>query len=184
MSVLTDFTGIEREVFIETGTNVGDTLWNAKDHFKLCFSMEVDGETALKARRRFENIPNVLILGGNSQFWLPFLLRDAPTTFWLDAHYFYGLGDASEPQCPLLAELKAITNFQWTVPPIILIDDAHMFDDSISIPSYGPFWKTDHPQTQGWRKQDWPRIETVDQLLPGFTRTLCPGPYFKYESLQ
>ena len=39
MSVLTNFAGLERDTFIETGTNVGDSLWNAKDHFKWCLSI-------------------------------------------------------------------------------------------------------------------------------------------------
>jgi hypothetical protein len=184
VSTLANFEGLERDVFIETGTNSGDTLWNAKDHFKLCFSIEVDPETAAKARVRFKDVPNVAIFTGRSQHWLRFLMRQRfSTTFWLDAHYFHGLNDPREPQCPLMNEIRTIMNFDFWVPPIVLIDDACMFDDSILIPGYGSFWETEYPRTQGWRKSDWPRIKEIDALIPYWTRTL-KGSYFKYEVVE
>ena len=112
---------------------------------------------------------------------LPRILYDCPTTFWLDAHYYLGLNDPAGPQCPLREEIRAIAAFRWTTPPIILIDDACMFDDTVSPPSYGPFWDTWCAKEQGYRREDYPRIEEIDALLPGYVRSLRTPEVFMYQ---
>jgi hypothetical protein len=121
----------------------------------LLSSIECVQEYWLAARKRFEKYPNVVVHFGSSPDILPkILVRNLPTTFWLDAHYQGG--DVKEQsgmhgQCPLLAELAAIFAKPWKVAPFILIDDAHMFLKTVPT-NFEPL--------------EWPTYDEIKDRLP------------------
>jgi hypothetical protein len=186
LTTLANFDGIRRPFFIETGTNVGDTLANAEREFERCVSIEYNRQLYEGALLRFARSRSVTLWHGHSpDVLLEVIKPSVPTTFWLDAHYF-GNGNTLGPtgQCPLLAELRAILSFQWVVAPIILIDDAYMFDDSVSHPgSDKPFWSSNESGWDIYRRQDWPRVEEIDALLAGYRRTLRDEFILEYRSV-
>jgi len=145
---------IVRPVFIETGTYHGDTLANAiAAGFRTLHSVEVCETNYELARARFKGQANVYLHFGSSPVVLPRVIDpEIATTFWLDAH-FQGSGrlelDSVYGECPLLAELRVIFSYDWS--PIVLIDDAYMFDQRIP---------------GGFDRLQWPSIEEIRAELP------------------
>jgi len=174
MGILTNFTKFDhRLLFVETGTGDGATLAQAARYFDRCVSMDWN----LDHLRRLEgHWQNVTLYPGHSQKVLPRILRhDVPTLFWLDAHYT-GNGEERSPygECPLLDELGAIANVSWKTRPVILVDDAFMFDDAV-LPPVGFDWTR-------FNRIQWPRIEDGDAILTGYHRTL-DGDVFRYDEV-
>lgn len=133
---------------------------------------------------------NVCIYEGDSPAILRMLIDsriirgDIPTTFWLDAHYFVN-GDTLgvSGQCPLLAELEAIQTCDWDTKPIVVIDDAYMFDDSINHPGFTrPFWFSNDSGYDNYDRKQWPRVEQIDRALPGYKRKMRSEFIFQYEA--
>lgn len=184
MTLLAKFDGLVRPLFIETGTNTGNTLAEASKVFERCVSIEQSKEYCLQATERFAGTPNVTIIRGDS----PVVLREViepkiPTTFWLDAHYFSN-GDTLGPssQCPLLEELRSIMLFYWAVKPIILIDDAFMFDDSVMAPDcHEPFWTSNQTDHACYNPAHWPKIGEIDGILTGYRKSIRDSYILQYE---
>lgn len=135
-----DNKSIVTDVFVETGTYRGETVENAlQAGFPLVHSIEVFQPNYDIAKERLKDRPNVnLYLGSSPKILKTILDRSLPTTFWLDAHYQGHSTEEQDPaygQCPTLAELDVIFSESWKVLPIILIDDAFMFDGSV-LPDY------------------------------------------------
>jgi len=90
---------------------------------------------------------------GSSPEILPKIIDpQVPTTFWLDAHYQGSSPIEQDPvygECPLLAELEVIFSYGWS--PIVLIDDAYMFDERIHA---------------GFDRSHWPSMEAIRSALP------------------
>ncbi len=117
------------KVFIETGTNVGDTLDGVRPAFKELHSVELDDDLYKKASERFRKYPNITIHHGTSDTFLKeFVPRlTVPVLYWLDAHYSgHGTARAGEDS-PIVAELQICLN-HWKEGSAILIDDARLFD--------------------------------------------------------
>jgi len=186
MSILTSFDGIIRPMFIETGTNYGESLWHAAKVFDSCRSVEFNHEIYLKACERFAEVGNVAIFEGHSPQVLPQIIDpEIPTTFWLDAHYF-GNWDSATPygQCPLARELEVIASRPWRVKPIVVIDDAHMFDDSIPHPgSKYPFWKSNESGHDMYKRSDWPKVEELDEIMKGYKRSMWIDHIMRYDDV-
>lgn len=132
---------IVTDVFVETGTYYGETAENAlKAGFPLVYSMEIFKSHYDTAKKRLKEHANVkLFLGSSPDILKTILDRTLPTTFWLDAHYQGHSTDEQDlkyGQCPTLAELDVIFKEPWKVLPIILIDDAFMFDGVNPLPDY------------------------------------------------
>jgi hypothetical protein len=152
---------IVRDVFIETGTYLGETLALAlRAGFKELYSIEISRALADQARHRFQGTDNVHVINGSSPFELRGLvenpnIRAKGVTFWLDANWSGGHEDVCDPQfgqCPLLAELEEIFLYRWGVKPIVLIDDAHMFLKPVP---------TNFDQAQ------WPTMDDIKKRIPG-----------------
>jgi len=127
---------IVTDVFVETGTYHGQTVENAlRAGFPLVYSIEFLRSNYELAKKRLKAHPNVkLFLGSSPEILETILDRNLPTTFWLDAHYQGSSINEQDPaygECPLLSELNAIFKEPWKVLPIILIDDAFMFDGRV-----------------------------------------------------
>ena len=123
-------------VLVETGTYYGDMLDATSSWFKELHSIELDPSLARHARLRFKAQPHIHIHEGDSALVLPNLIRglEEPALFWLDAHYSSGITAKSVLETPIVQELQYI--FARTdVAPVILIDDANLFDGTKDYPT-------------------------------------------------
>ena len=121
--------------FVETGTNLGDTLGYFSRKKIECTSIELSQELYRAACEVFKNRRNVRLIQGDSSQRLPELLKktDKPALFWLDGHYSSGLTASAESHTPISAELKAILDHA-VKRHVILIDDARYFDGTNDYP--------------------------------------------------
>jgi|ERR1019366_2149429 hypothetical protein len=178
MTMLQNFDGLIRPLFIETGTCEGNTLAHAAAVFPQCLSIEQNEVLYERSCERFKDTPNVRIFHGHS----PRILKDildpkVPTTFWLDAHYFSSANMLSSigGECPLLEEVQVIAGVPWETAPIIIADDAFMFCDSVSPPGLKwpmSFWKSNECENITYHRKDWPRVEQLDEVLVGYARSM------------
>lgn len=144
------------DVFIETGTNYGNTLMNAANTFAECHSIESHYLTYLAAVQRFRHT-NAKVYYGSSPNLLSHIIDPAKSTlFWLDAHHHDQETD-EYGQCPLLFELNIIASTQWESPVYILIDDAYYFMEE--------FWTM--PGRDVSHRNDWPTSDQIKEKLPG-----------------
>lgn len=148
---------MKAKTFIETGTYKAGTVRWALDHFETIHTIELN--ESRYNRVNHESMPTIKFHFGNSGVKLAEILEDVkePILFWLDAH---GLNNPDETtyddtECPLLAELDIILNWQTKTkqPCAILIDDARLFLNPPPLP-YTP--------------SRWPTIVQVEQKLEGF----------------
>jgi len=123
------------QVFVETGTYLGDMVEAQKNHFKKLISIELGEELFLNAVNRFEEYSHVQILKGDSGIVLKKLLKEIsePALFWLDGHYSSGITAKSDKNTPIIEELKTILSSPFNHG--ILIDDARLFTGQNDYPS-------------------------------------------------
>jgi hypothetical protein len=122
--------------FIETGTYLGDMVEAQKMKFKKIISIELGFDLYEKAKFRFRNDKNVIILQGDSGKVLPEIMKeiDEPAIFWLDGHYSEGITARGDKECPIFEELDAILNSK-KLNHTLLIDDARCFNGKGDYPS-------------------------------------------------
>lgn len=115
--------------FVETGTFMGDTIFNMKDTFSRLDTIELDEKLAARARQRFENQHNIHVWQGDSGQEIHKILNIMPKNtvalFWLDGHFSGGVTAKADLNTPISAELDDI--FKHSKNHIILIDDARLF---------------------------------------------------------
>jgi hypothetical protein len=120
----------KNNIFIETGTSLGDGVQLALDcGFKQIYSFEINLDLVEHNRKRFKEYGSrvEIIHGDSSEILSMFLFRiKESSTFWLDGHW--DGGPVGKYRCPLLFELDAIADH-----PIknhtLLIDDRRLFGD-------------------------------------------------------
>ena len=125
----------ELNIFVETGTFLGDTIFYFKNKFEELYSIELSEDLANRAKQRFINDKNITIIQGDSANVLSSLLQslNERALFWLDGHYsseFYYNGEyiitaKSDKNTPIEQELDILLSSEFT--DIILIDDARLF---------------------------------------------------------
>lgn len=121
-----------RDVFVETGTYLGDTVRLAKHcGFKMIHSIELDEELCKRATDMFKDDPSITIWHGDSVDCLPSILQTftGPATFWLDAHASGEFPGGRTGGSPVIDELKIIqghVNHDHT----IFIDDRRLFESA------------------------------------------------------
>lgn len=133
-----------KEVFIETGTYMGDTVEFLKHDFNRLFSIELNEDLAAKAAKRFSNDAKVTIVQGDSATQLAAILSDikSPVAFWLDGHYSsefqsgdeYIVTGKGEKDTPVMEELIQISQHP-VKNHMILIDDARLFNGNDDYPT-------------------------------------------------
>lgn len=138
------------DVFVETGTHLGSTLYEAGKVFKRTRSVDINRETAVRASQL---CPSAEVWVGDSGDRIYTMIADLDgcrVCFWLDAH----ATDASitKDQCPLLGEIEAIAHMDWEYTPLILIDDAPCFGAS-------------EPMFQGHIPAQWPSLDRIKEVL-------------------
>ena len=124
------------EIFIETGTYRGDMILEMKTFFNQIYSIELDKNLYLRAKKKFDNTTNIYILQGDSCMVLPDLLNkiEKKCLFWLDAHYSGGITTRGNLDTPIMLELKSVFSHKIK-DHIILIDDARCFNGSHNYPT-------------------------------------------------
>ena len=129
---------------METGTFKGDTIDLIKTQFKRIHSIELSKEYYEAAINRFQDMPHIRFLHGDSGDSIRLLrdeFKDSSTLFWLDAHWCVAANTAGErSQCPLLTELKSIESLNEN--SVIIIDDARLFLTTVPAPHETSDWPT------------------------------------------
>ena len=123
------------DILVETGTYLGDMVEAQRDHFKKIYSIELSEKLFNKAQKRFKDHLHIKILHGDSSIVLNKLMNeiDKPALFWLDGHYSHGMTAKGEKECPVPEELTTI--LKSSLPHIILIDDARLFNGTHDYPT-------------------------------------------------
>lgn len=113
------------EVFIETGSYIGDGIFKALQcGFSKIISIEISEKYHSLCSKRFKNNKNVEIILGDSYKVLPNILKsiNCKSTFWLDGHHSCGDTGLGEFWSPLIQELEAIKNHNINEHAIIIDD--------------------------------------------------------------
>ena len=116
------------DMFIETGTYLGDTALWADVYFKKVYTIEYSEEIYAIAKKRIsESGRKIELLYGDSRSNLSEIYQEKQESalLWLDAHWCEGDSYGQYDQCPLIDELDIIN--QANHDDIILIDDARLF---------------------------------------------------------
>jgi hypothetical protein len=119
-------------VFIDTGTYMGDTLYNMLHDFNKLYSIELSEKYFSQAVKRFDD-NKVTIIHGDSTIILKTLLNEvnASIFFWLDGHWSGGDTAKGDVDCPLLEEITIINDICKS-KCIIAIDDVRLFGTNIN----------------------------------------------------
>ena len=121
------------EIFVETGTNLGNTTAKASGIFTEVHTIELFPEFYSLALEKFKTNSNVHVYFGSSEHLLPSILPlcQQPTLFYLDGHYDGGdRSGKGEKNTPILEELAAIQAWGRT-DAVIVIDDVCDFQESL-----------------------------------------------------
>lgn len=132
--------GQAAEIWIETGTFLGDTTAFLAKSARHVYSIEPGPELAQQARRRFEGNNRVTIVEGLSEDQLPLLLPriEGPVSFWLDGHYSEGSTFKGPQDCPVQDELAVIEGHLSRLDTVtVLVDDVRCFDPNM--PEYSSY---------------------------------------------
>lgn len=117
------------EVFVESGTHLGDTVAFFVPHARRIFSVEIEPGLYAAAAERFADAPHVTLIQGNAVEWVPRIvdqLREGALV-WLDGHYSgpgTGRGETNEPVAQILRRMGQL---DFAVPLTIVVDDLRLF---------------------------------------------------------
>ena len=117
------------DVFVETGTYMGDMLAAMCPHFRTLHSIELSPGLHTRARKRFAGYPQCHLVQGDSGVALASIVSalQVPALFWLDAHFSGGVTARGGIDPPVGNELAAILAHPIR-QHVVLIDDARLFD--------------------------------------------------------
>ena len=118
------------EIFVETGTYLGQTTNIAKNMFERVHTIEIAEHYYRDAKSLFFET-NVTCHLGDSSVLLEDICKtlDKPTCFWLDGHWSQGNTGKGIKNVPLYEELELIMKY-CSQKCVILIDDCRLFETS------------------------------------------------------
>lgn len=139
---------------IETGSCLYSTTHFLGLNFSKVYSVEINENFAKYGIHKVKHLPHVKTYIDDSILWMKTLVTSVlqpedRCIFFLDAHW----GDV----CPLLFELKEISNIKTTLPPIISIHDFYTGNPELGYDKY-----KGQPFTWDWIK---PNIEIIEKKL-------------------
>ncbi len=127
-----------RDIFVETGTFQGDTIYKVANN-DACkpdkiISLELSDVFFNRCVNRFSDNPNILLHKANSKYDLYSIIKniDSPMTFWLDSHWSGTPDVGCDPitVCPILEELAQIKQHANNAHTI-MIDDIRLMNSSV-----------------------------------------------------
>ncbi len=141
-------------LFIETGTYLGEMVSAMRNTFSAIHSIELSDQLYRRAETKFKSYPHIQIWHGDSGVVLHEVLElvSKPALFWLDGHYSGGFSAKSDASTPIEAEIDTILNHN-VHGHVILIDDARCFNG----------------------QDDYPQIATLKKRIE------AKRPHFKFE---
>ena len=116
------------EIFIETGTHVGNTVRMAdKLAFKKIYTIELADHFYKRAQKEFANRSHIIPIFGDSTVEIPNILKELnePALFWLDGHWSDGDTARGPVDVPLYQELEAIAKHPVKTHTI-MVDDTRL----------------------------------------------------------
>jgi hypothetical protein len=132
MNVLTQYKFIE--LWIETGTFMGDTSEALAKRYPKVITIEPDPKLYARAAMRFLNVNNLEVINGLSELTLEGILHKAEferidsVGLWLDGHFSEGITFKGPLQTPIIKELEIIEKFNGKFKNVyIFIDDFRSF---------------------------------------------------------
>jgi len=130
----------DRNIFVETGTAVGETTAWASEHFDKVISIEFMDDLYRSCIERFWDTNNVKVIHGDSSDWIElFEFHIADDAVWfLDAHNINRSDGLLPPsETPIIKELKTIfTDFERpSHDHIVIVDDLRLFGSEEGYPS-------------------------------------------------
>ncbi len=113
--------------FVETGTYEGNTAIWAAENFQKVWTIELSDHFYRETFDKYKDRQNIEFIFGDSRTQLEKIVgkSEEPALFWLDAHWSGGATYGDNDQCPLIEELKIISQSQFD--NFIFIDDARLF---------------------------------------------------------
>lgn len=123
-------------IFLETGTFIGEMVKAVSDHFEKIISIELSKELSERATKKFAGARHVQIINGDSAKILDHVLPyvTGKKLFWLDAHYSGGFSAKGTTLTPIQHELCTIFKYS-SGKDVILIDDARLFTGQNDYPT-------------------------------------------------
>tara|TARA_R110000803_G_scaffold33746_2_gene73851 strand:- start:671 stop:1234 length:564 start_codon:yes stop_codon:yes gene_type:complete len=118
------------DLFIETGSYMGETLGNMKSVFNKLVSIEITDKYYNYCCNKFANDKNVELVKGDCLLELPKLIEkfaNSRILFYLDGHYSAGDTGKNHLDVPLIEELKLI-NELYNKEALIIVDDSDLFE--------------------------------------------------------
>jgi hypothetical protein len=129
------------QIFVETGTCHGDTIFALRNEFVQLYSIELCRTYYDLVVRRFRRLPQVHLVLGDSAVELRGILNqirplNQRQLFWLDGHYSGADSAKGEMETPIFQELDHILADPQTLTAVIAIDDAREFGGNPNYPSF------------------------------------------------
>jgi len=118
------------DLFVETGSYLGETLNEIRNNFNKIISIEITEKYSNYCKQRYINDKNIEIIKGDSLLVLPDLIdknKNKKFLFFLDAHCSAGDTGKNDMDVPLIEELKII-NDKCDDEVFIIVDDADLFN--------------------------------------------------------
>jgi hypothetical protein len=118
---------IKYTTFIETGTWLGDTIFEMEQHFDKLYTIEINKTFYDNLVANYKNDKITFLLGASEDKLVEILPTiNENVVFFLDGHWSAGDTGKGEKDVPLYEELTAI-NEHFKKNAIIIIDDVRLF---------------------------------------------------------
>ena len=127
-------------IFIETGTNLGYTIYAMESHFLQLHTIEISEAYYNRVGMQYKGNKIRFILGSSEAVFpelLPTITHN--TIFFLDGHWSSGDTGRGEKDCPLVEEMEAIRD-HFQHGGIIIIDDYRLFGRGPSLGNCNEDW--------------------------------------------